>query len=133
MRESVGATKKFPKWKFFVGALGSDISCKYCQPSYQHFFPGQIPSGQSYFFSVLLDCPTRDCFNPAPETSALLWFVVIIKTLHLHVFSSGSLKGFSLLNSSQAQCLIHPHVHSERFLCLPLGIGSPPFLVLYPS
>ncbi|KAJ7314723.1 hypothetical protein DFH08DRAFT_716268 [Mycena albidolilacea] len=27
MRESVGATKKFPKWKFFVCAFGSDISC----------------------------------------------------------------------------------------------------------
>ncbi|KAJ7929492.1 hypothetical protein B0H13DRAFT_1859702 [Mycena leptocephala] len=28
MRESVGATKKFPKRKFFVRALGSDISCE---------------------------------------------------------------------------------------------------------
>ena len=27
MRESVGATKKFPKRKFFVRAFGSDISC----------------------------------------------------------------------------------------------------------
>jgi hypothetical protein len=27
MRESVGAMKKFPKWKKFVRALGSDISC----------------------------------------------------------------------------------------------------------
>jgi hypothetical protein len=28
MMESVGATKKFPKRKFFVRAFGSDISCK---------------------------------------------------------------------------------------------------------
>jgi hypothetical protein len=28
MRESVGVTKKFPKWKFFVCPFGSDISCK---------------------------------------------------------------------------------------------------------
>jgi hypothetical protein len=28
MRESVGAMKNFPKWKFFVRALGSNISCK---------------------------------------------------------------------------------------------------------
>jgi hypothetical protein len=27
MKESVGATKKFPKRKFFVRAFGSDISC----------------------------------------------------------------------------------------------------------
>jgi hypothetical protein len=27
IRESVGATKKFPKRKFFVRAFGSDISC----------------------------------------------------------------------------------------------------------